>query len=65
MNIDFNSQNPETIIADMRKAAQKLREDAAELVDMWQDPNAGKVWDILAHGLDKVADQTEKYWQSI
>lgn len=46
----------------IREIAQTYREDAAELQSAWQDPKAGKIWEIFGRELEAIADKIERMW---
>lgn len=44
----------------LRRAAEKMREDGAELDGSWQDARAGGGWRVIARELDRAADRIER-----
>lgn len=58
---DFDyADSPEHVAVILRNAAQRMREDAAELAASWFDPNAGKVWEDFARILERAAASCER-----
>lgn len=53
-------QSPDAIPNVLRRAAQKMHEQAAELGACWQDGSAGRSWSLIARELECCADKIEK-----
>ena len=51
--------SPDQISGALHTVAQKMREDAVDLAEAWQDPNAGRVWAKIADILDRAANQSD------
>ena len=57
---DLNDpEAPEDIPAVLRRAAEKMREQAGELASAWGDKNAGAKWIVIAKELDRAAERIE------
>lgn len=52
--------SPEGIPQVLRYAAEKMREQNAELEAAWQDKGAGNVWSHIATELERTAVRVEK-----
>lgn len=60
-NTNLDSTNdPSDVAKFLRKLAWRYRQDALELQGMWQDKNAGKVWEKLAETLESSATKCDK-----
>ena len=60
-NIDLNETNdPNDVAKFLRNLAAQYQQDALELQAMWQDKNAGKVWEKLAETLESSAAKCDK-----
>lgn len=58
---DLNEpSDPDDIPDVMRRAAEKMREQAAELQAAWGDRYAGRPWKLIAKELDRAALRIEK-----
>ena len=60
-NIDLNETNdPSDVAKFLRNLASQYQQDALELQAMWQDKNAGLVWEKLAETLGQAAVKCDK-----
>lgn len=51
---------PDAIRHVLRNAADKMREQAAELDSAWQDKGAGNPWRVVADALEAAATRIER-----
>lgn len=57
---DLNEPDaPDAIPGVLRRAAEKMREQASELAVAHQDRHAGKPWTVIAEELDRAAARIE------
>jgi len=58
--LDLDVDVPEKVAGILRRAAERFYASEMGLISAWQDPNAGRVWGMIARILEKAADRTEK-----
>jgi hypothetical protein len=58
--MDLDVDSPEKVAEVLRDAASAYYESAGELESAWQDPGAGKPWEVIAKILDSAADRIEE-----
>ena len=55
-DLDLNTMTPEESEQVLRDAAQQYRESAGDLASVWQDNQAGAIWNDYAAILERAAD---------
>ena len=59
-NYELDVATPEEVPDILETVADRYRESASELSSVWQDGNAGKIWDDFANILDRAAESCRK-----
>lgn len=59
-NLDLDVDSPDKVGGVLRRAAEAYYESAGELQGAWGDRNAGKIWEKIAHILDRAADSIDR-----
>lgn len=62
---NFHQLNPTEAAECLYQISQRMVEDSMELQAVWQDPQAGKVWDIMGRGIDKTVTKAMKHWETL
>lgn len=56
---------PPQLIEVLSKVADTYKQSHADLKSVWEDYDAGKVWDVAAQGLEKTANDIKQHWESL